>query len=345
MVCVVNGGMEQLRELSHQAFDADDVATIFQPVASSVELFLRSTAFPLSSRHDSFQKLINDLSSVGLSTTAIGLLHEFRNHYNKIKHEPGFTPSLVESKAILKGAHEALVSLVKLAPGRTNLPEDRAFVHQLQVALWDHFTSGDTEVSISLPSDHWTGASTLDVLYIRGQDWDALKADLLSDCRFHLGPDYFAPEVWDFLRREGDFLNAGIWEGSYRDLVRIIAKYEWREINSQLLPGLARENSVVSVGTALVMAGVDVAAAGAPQKRESLIHDILLRVDTEYALSDTKHVRAGAGQIADIILSVPPTQQAMLVGPILRRASQKHDGPLPVLLEEGKIVFEFGTLS
>lgn len=338
---LMNGGLEELRQLGHQAYEVGDIAKVYQPLGSTIELFLRSTALPRSSRRDNFCKLIDDLSSVGLGADEIMQLHRFRDHYNSIKHEPGFAPSLVTSLAILKDAHEALVALVGLSPGRSALPADRAVIHQLQVAFWDHYTNGDTEVAISLPSDHWTGASTLDVLYIRSKDWEALKLDLLSDSRFHLGKDHFAPEVWEFLQKEGDFLNAGIWEGSYRDLVRIIANFELRDTNNPLLPGLARENNVVSIGTALVMAAVEVCGAGPAADRSALIREILLRADTEYALSDSTRVREGAAQIADIVLSVPQMLRPGLIGPVLRAASRSHEGPLPVILEEGMIIFEF----
>lgn len=166
--------------------------------------------------------------------------------------------------------------------------------------------------------------------------WDDLKIDLLADSRFHLGREYFPLEVWNFFSSEGDFLNAGIWEGSYRDLIRILAKYEWREINNQLLPGLARQHNATSVGTALTMAAVDIAGAGAPQDAEALTEAILRRADTEYALNtSSSSIRLAARQIADLILTVPSIQQAGLIGPVLRAATQAHCGPLPLLLADG----------
>ncbi len=165
--------------------------------------------FPLSLRSDTFKTLINDLANLGLPATEVTKLDELRDHYNKIKHQAGFVPGLLQSLSILRDARDALAVVVGLAPGRTNQPADRQIIHHLQVAFWDNYIGGYTEIAISLPSDHWTGASTIDLLYIRAKDWDGLKVDLLADARFHLGQEHFSPEVWSFISGEGDFLDAG----------------------------------------------------------------------------------------------------------------------------------------
>jgi len=341
---IVQEALGSLRELSQQAYEAEDIGKIFQPLASHIELFLRSTVFPLSRRNDTFKTLIDDLANVGLPASERAKLDALRDHYNKIKHQAGFVPGLVQSRSILRDARDALTVVVSLAAGRTNQPADKKVIHYLQVAFWDNYVGGDTEIAISLPSDHWTGASTLDTIYIRAMAWDDLRADLLADSRFHLGQKHFSPEVWNFISGEGDFLNAGIWEGSYRDLIRILARHQWREINDQLLPGLARQHNATSVGTALSMAAVDIAGAGAPQDAEGFTEEILGRADTEYALdTNSSGVRLAARQIADLILSVPPPQQAGLIGPVLRATTQAHPGPLPVLLADGQLIYEFGN--
>lgn len=341
---LVEEALRTLRELSQQAYEAEDIGKVLQPLASRIELFLRSTVFPLSRRGDTFKTLIDDLANLGLPATEVTKLDALRDHYNKIKHQAGFVPGLVQSMSILRDARDAIAVVVSLAPGRTNQPADRKVIHHLQVGFWDNYVGGDTEIAISLPSDHWTGASTLDFLYIRAMAWDDLKVDLLADPRFHFGQEHFSPEVWNFMSGEGDFLNAGIWEGSYRDLIRILAKHEWREINDQLLPGLARQHNATSVGTALTMAAVDIAGAGAPQDAEALTEEILRRADTEYALdTSSSGIRLAARQIADLILTVPSPQQAGLIGPVLRAATQAHPGPLPLLLADGQLIYEFGS--
>lgn len=341
---VVEDELRALRELSHQAYEAEGIGKILQPVASHIELFLRSTVFPLSGRGDTFKTLIDNLANLGLPATDVVKLDALRDHYNKIKHQAGFVPGLVQSTSILRDARDALAAVISLAPGRTNQPADKKVIHHLQVGFWDNYVGGDTEITISLPSDHWTGASTLDTLFIRAMSWDDLKADLLADRRFHLGQEHFSPEVWKFMSGEGDFLNAGIWEGSYRDLIRILAKHEWREINDQLLPGLARQHNATSIGTALTMAAVDIVGAGAFLDADALTEQILWRADTEYALNTSSSgIGLAARQIAELILTVPSPQQAELIGPVLRAATQVHSGPLPLVLEDGQLIYEFGS--
>ena len=73
-----------------------------------------------------------------------------------------------------------------------------------------------------------TGVGTLDTLHMRMGDWETLKRLLLAHPRFHLGKAFFEPEVWEGFAGEGDFLNAGVWNGDYRELIRLLAAFEYR---------------------------------------------------------------------------------------------------------------------
>lgn len=116
---VVEDALKSLRELSQQAYEAEDISKIFQSLGSYIELFLRSTVFPLSGRGDTFKTLINDLANLGLHASEITKLDALRDYYNKTKHAVGFVPRLVEAVSILRGARDALAVVVSLAPGRT----------------------------------------------------------------------------------------------------------------------------------------------------------------------------------------------------------------------------------
>jgi hypothetical protein len=52
-------------------------------------------------------------------------------------------------------------------------------------------------------------------------DWDNLKPMLQAHPRFRLGELHFEPKVWQSMREEGDFLNAGVWDGEYSELIRL----------------------------------------------------------------------------------------------------------------------------
>lgn len=139
---VVEEGLRALRELSHQAYESEAIGKILQPVASHIELFLRSTVFPRSGRGDTFKTLIDDLANLGLPASEVVKLDALRDHYNKIKHQAGFVPRLVQSTLILRDARDGLTAIVRLAPGRTNQPIDRKIIHHLQVGFWDNYVGG-----------------------------------------------------------------------------------------------------------------------------------------------------------------------------------------------------------
>jgi hypothetical protein len=55
-----------LRPLTYGAHNRSDVARVIEPLGSQIELYLRSTAFPVSHRKDTFENLINELRLAGL---------------------------------------------------------------------------------------------------------------------------------------------------------------------------------------------------------------------------------------------------------------------------------------
>src|SRR3546814_15241335 len=87
--------------------------------------------------------------------------------------------------------------------------------------LFRSYTGGYTTVAIMLPGTHWTHVSDVDTMYIKITDWDDLKAELPLYPRFHLGEEHFALAVRKRFYGDSDFLNAGVWDGSYSEIVEI----------------------------------------------------------------------------------------------------------------------------
>jgi hypothetical protein len=192
---------------------------------------------------------------------------------------------LAEATQAVRNASAALAELAAWGIGAVAAPFERELNYHLWVGFWDHYTGGSTEVAVMLPGDHWTKVGAVDTLHMDIRTWDTLKPVLLAHPRFRLGEAHFEPEVWQGFLAEGDFLNAGVWDGEYGELIRLLAPADDRSIAERLFPWLRRESNSVSAGTALIMAAVDVArAAAAPLAKERLAEAIRQRADSEYAM-------------------------------------------------------------
>ena len=347
-VCGV--ALEALRQLSFQSYARHDISEILEPLSSQVELFLRSVVFPLSTRSDDFYSLIRRLRSVGLSPTDVSRLQSLRKLNNKSKHEPNADLVLKESIDTVQDARTALVEISRLNVGATGTSLERQVRYHLWVGFWDHYTSGDTEIAIMLPGEHWTHVAAVDTMHMHASDWGALKSLLISSPRFHLGEEHFQPDVWQSFCSEGDFLNAGVWDGEYRELVHLLSVSEYSEIADQLLPGLSRPDNPISVGTSAVMAAIDVVRAlNGPVEQSKLVADVLMRADKEYAMpSDSAHIKAAVDQVCTLISQLAFNEWKWLSGPMLvlrrdRPESEKStiSGPLDIVLDDGAILIRF----
>lgn len=96
-------------------------------------------------------------------------------------------------------------------------------MYHLWIAFWDNYANGVTEAAIMFPGDNWTYVGTVDTFHMDIQSWDALKANLLAHPRFRMGKDHFQSKIWEGFHAEDDFLNAGVWDGDYGELVRLVA--------------------------------------------------------------------------------------------------------------------------
>lgn len=170
-----------------------------------------------------------------------------------------------------------------------------------------------------LHGDHWTDLSTVDTIQMKISDWDNLKPILEAHPRFHLGEAHFEPKVWMSMREEGDFLNAGVRDGEYSELTRLLAPFHDTHIESSVILGSRHSDSGFSVGSAVIMAAVDVArAANALPNREQLQKDIIQRTTDEYAIvSGSPYAVRCVTPLTSCLLAVPSTNWSVITGPVL----------------------------
>lgn len=355
IVARCNGVLNNLRKLSFAPYSSSDISKIIEPIGSAVELFLKTAIFPTSSNRSSFNDLIERLRSTNLHVAHLDNLHELRQFYNRSKHKPGADLDLSDALTVVENARKALEAVNALGLGQSCQPLAKIIKYHLWVGFWDSYTGGFTEIAIMLPGNHWTQVSCVDIMYIKITDWDVLKATLVAHPRFRLGGKNFTPEVWDSFVKENDFLNAGVWDGDYAELVSILACYAYREVEDKLIPGLARKDNYISIGTAIIMSALDIAhAAASPLTNADLAREVLGRADSEYALSSaSEQACKAANQVAEIVTQVPFAEWKWLAGPFLALRRERPDGeqasasgPLDVVLDEGSLILRYSdTIS
>jgi hypothetical protein len=113
-----------------------------------------------------------------------------------------------------------------------------------------------------------------------------------------------------------------------------------------VITGTRRIDSAISVGTAVIMATVDVArAATQPPKEADLRQSIMQRIMDEYAItSGGSAIQACVTQVATGFLTLPFATWRITAGPVLGSQSNALgtaiDGPLQLAIDQNAFVFK-----
>ncbi|GFZ98669.1 hypothetical protein GCM10010923_03600 [Blastomonas marina] len=306
-----------LDELRLEHYEDSAVRSIVERLGSRLERFFKTAVFPDAAASDTFDTLINRLKSLGIAKTVRGQLHSVRDLYNDAKHDPAASVRLKRAVDAISAARGGVETLIANGIGATAAPIEKVISRLLWVSAYDVYVGGVTEVYVSLPLPEDIFATHLDLVWIDGLAWDSMKAELLATGCFHYGKEHFDPEVYARFGQEQDFLNAGVWDGDYRQLIQIISKYEDRPTAGRLIPNLRRDHMSIAVHSAIALAGVDVAtAATAPLGLDELRAAILKRADEVYAMPDERSwVQATAAGLAELIVQLPFAAWSQLNGP------------------------------
>jgi hypothetical protein len=344
ILTAVSAAQEALRKLAFGPHARHDIAGIIDPLGSRLETFLRTAVLPMASRRERLVDLINALGAHGIDQATRDRLDGLRELYNDSKHKPQIPLLLARATAVVDQAVIGLQSICALAIGVTGAPMGRELNYSLWVGFWDYFTGGMTEAAVMLPGDHWTHVSTVDTVQMKISDWDNLKPILQAHPRFHLGEKHFEPKVWKSMREERDFLTAGVWDGEYSESIRLLAPFHDTEVENSVIPGTRRSDSAFSVGSAVIMAAVDVArGARTLPDQDKLQNKIIQRATDEYAMvAGSPYVLRCVTQLATGLLVVPFASWGVVAGPVLvsRNAEMGSpvDGPLPLAIDQNAFV-------
>lgn len=306
-----------LDDLRLEHYEDAAVCSIIVNLGSRLERFFKTAVFPGARGEEKFDTLINRLKSLGVGKSVRYQLHELRELYNDAKHDPTTAVGLKRAVDTVAGARSAVEALIAMEIGATAAPVEKIISRLLWVSVYDDYVNGVSEIYVSLPLPEDIFATHLDVVWIQCRTWDAMKADLLEAGCFHYGKKHFDFAVYERFSEEQDFLNAGVWDGDYRQLIRIISRYEDRPTAGRLMPHLRRDHMSIAVLSAIALAGVDVASeATAPLCLEELKAAILNRADSFYAMPDEyRWVRSTAAGLADLIFQIPFPAWSQLSGP------------------------------
>ncbi|NKX37561.1 hypothetical protein HGG70_06430 [Rhodobacteraceae bacterium R_SAG4] len=323
--------LHKLTVLTHQSFSRADLSALIEPFTSRLEYYLKSVAFPTISRRTSLNDLIDNLSSLGLAAPQVTSLHTLRQLYNKSKHDPDVDLKSQECIRSFEAAVVALRAITTLGITSIDAPQEPSFNTVVYVGLWDHYVGGETEVGLFLPSNHWMGTTPISTFHLHWSSWDHLKPALADHPRYSRGEEALGSTLWKSFSDEGDFLDAGVWEGDVRELLELLSAHNDESLEEAVIPFLARRNNLISVGIALVSATVDTVRAIPTANEVDLRECICERAKTEYAAEvQTPHGHKILDSVIHCVESVPHNERVAISGPAFRIYSEEEDGELDV---------------
>jgi hypothetical protein len=128
---------------------ARDLAT---EAGSRTEVLLKTAVLPHISPRAHFNDCIFALGLLSVDVSDCDTLHELRQLYNAAKHDPQWTPSLLQLQGLLPRVSEVIRRLSLNNVGQLNKDVQTRFHQIFWVAVWDHFIGGDSEVHIIAPA-------------------------------------------------------------------------------------------------------------------------------------------------------------------------------------------------
>ncbi|OMI24871.1 hypothetical protein BTA31_20950 [Bacillus haynesii] len=230
-----------------------DLLNFIEDVGSLLERFLKESIYKNKRNKDNFFNLINDLSKFGLSEDLKSSLHQLRILYNNAKHSP--TPETSSDKIIniLQGTMSCLKEIKENNLGFD--PIVNTYERTVWIAGWAHYTTGDIEVHIIIPYDGDIYLPSIDFFNIKWSGWYEIINKFETDGDLLMGKEYFLEKVYSQLESEGEFIDAGIFKGDYRNLILELSKFV---DDGSLLPFLQRGNDMRAMFYGVIYAACEV---------------------------------------------------------------------------------------
>lgn len=283
---------KSLKNLSGFSHTSDEIAVHVKITGAALERFLKDAVYNSPTTRDNLVDLINRLSNLGISNVTINAFHDLRLLYNSAKHNAAFTTTVEEIADALEKTALGLKEMEENNISNVNRPYKVRHNRILWFSAWDHYTSGETEISIFLPQTDTVFPHAIEHFNIRYTGWDLIKSKYCSSNELLLGESYLPNEIYNFWTREGDFINAGIFKGDLKELVSDISKHIDFNIENRLLPGLKREEDFMSVKCAVTFSLLDAFKNNSCNNITDLKEEIFLRSAYDYGINiSSKYLR------------------------------------------------------
>jgi hypothetical protein len=295
-------------------YDPRDLGRILIDAGSEVELFLKETVYESRRQRSTFKDLIDDLAHLGVPAEPIRQLDQLRILYNKAKHDPSYKVSSAETLRALEETASGIRSLSQQGIGLCNSSPPRTIRRTFWIAAWDHFTSHDTEVQLILPTPAPGMPPTLDMIYIDWQAWDPIVNKLKTEGLLRLGKDTVPNWFYEHCAVE-DFIDAGAFDGDYRELIKLLSAHEKRQ---DLIPFLLRENDSSSMFAAVLLATVDLVTGGLLCDDPTELAERIARIAAhQYSAPRASRMAAKyVKHVAALLSGVPKDIKSKLSGPL-----------------------------
>lgn len=312
----VNGDLETARILTERHHSVEDVKGLVSAAGTRLELFLKGVAFAGANTRGTLHDFINRLSWQGASQETVRVLHQLRQEYNSVKHDPAHAPTLLAALDLLQRLRLAAHEVAALELGITNRPVREGNRRVFWVAACDHYIGGDTEVHIYWPArrEGWPVPPSFDLIYIDMSSWDSVKETLAVTGELASAEGHFPERMLEELSGEEGFLEAFAFEGDYRSLLTTLTQHERR---LDLIPGLRRQDNLVAMLQAFLLAAIDVASIAGDADEEELSQEIKAQAFQVYSVpQDLREADDLASGMARTICQIDSAERSLLAGPI-----------------------------
>lgn len=317
MISEIDETLRLLNQYMTEGYDASDIKNLLSKIASATELFLKRDVFPAKNKRDNFYSFIEELKEYSISQDKVDFIHNIRCAYNDAKHDPDSVIGILQVKGLLEDLKLVVDDILIADIGRVKSSVRAATARVFWICAWDHYVSGETEVTIFLPSEYdgFLGAHSVDYVSIHGLKWDDFKADLPNFGTVHPYEGIIPEGQVKFWLSEGDCLTPFVFEGEYSSLIICLSKY-LRDVN--LISGLAREDNPVNLLQTAVMAVSDAYANDPSASKESQCLSALSLANNQYAVLPkfNDHIEHYISKVVDVVDQVPLHVKSALTGPI-----------------------------
>ncbi len=281
----IDVSIKTVKNLAGYSHTSDDVAIHVRTAGAALERFFKDAVYNNPSTRDNFVDLINRLSTFGITQATLDAFHDLRLLYNSTKHNAAFTTTVNETSEISERVVDGLKELQTKNVSNVSRPYRILHNRTLWLSAWDHYISGETEISIFLPQMDTVFPPVIEHFNIKCTGWDVIQAKYTSSNELLLGKLYLPEEVYNFWKHEGDFIDAGIFKGDLKELVSDLSKHIDFNIENQLLPGLKREDDFSSVKCAVAFSLLDSFNDNSWDDISDLKDEIFLRAAYDYGIN------------------------------------------------------------